>query len=414
MKNDPKTIQGTVEKLVFQAKGLVRANGFVIFIPDVLPGEEILFHLTEQKKSYGIGSLDQILTSHPLRRKPLCPYFGVCGGCSLQHVAYSQQLSFKTEWVSEALSHCLKITPEIDASGADKEWGYRQRILLHFDNSEELKIGYFARDNTTLIDIEQCPIFSEQPIELFQELKDFLSQCDGKAAGTIVVVKAKDKYLLKITFEIGKAPFLKLYRSWAGLTIEEKGKRRQAGEPFYVTDYMGLKTKISPFVFLQNYPEMGAKLYRDVVASLDDVGALDLYCGTGVLSLLAAKKALQVVGIEVNEDSIALAEDNKRLNGVENCNFFAGFVEELLPKIAKKTRARNWIINPPRQGLSQKVVEEILSFLPDKLIYISCMPQTLGRDLIHLQEKYKVVRSNIYDMFPQTTHVETMITLHRR
>jgi len=409
-----KTYRGTVQKLVFQGKGLVRLDNFVIFVPDVLPGEEIEFHLIEKKKSYGIGVVDQIVTAHPLRRKPVCPYFGRCGGCALQHAPYSEQLKFKTEWVEDALTHSLKDTLELKVAGADQEWSYRQRIVLHFEKDENLKIGYIARDNTTLLDITECPIFSEKPIPLFADLKNYLSQCEGRVSGSATVVKAENKYLLHIFFNEGKAAIPQLFDSWLGVTVKERGSIKEAGEQFYCTDYMGLKTKISASVFLQNYPEMASKLYRDVIGALDDKPTLDLYCGTGVLSLLVAKKAARVVGIEVSENSVRLAQENKRANGIENCDFFAGFVEEKLAKIQEKEGAKNWIINPPRQGLSQKVRELILSFLPEKIIYISCMPQTLGRDLVELQKKYKVVGSNMYDMFPQTTHVETMITLHRR
>jgi len=365
------TIQGVVEKLVFGGQGLIRHKGMVVFVADVVPGEEVIVRITQKKRSYLVATLEQVVTQVPFRIQPKCSYFGVCGGCQLQHIAYTKQLEFKQQMVQEALrlEHPIEIVP------AQKQFAYRRKISLH---AREGKTGYYARDNVSLVAIDHCPIFTEESLVPFQNSLD----------GTIM-----------------KRPDGSLHRIKEG--CDKEG--------CFEEEVDGLKIYTSPRVFLQNYPEQSLLLYHDVLAIMKRLApkaaVLDLYCGVGILSLLAARQGHNVVGIECNKQAVKCAKKSALTNGCRDVTFVAGMVEQQLLREVKKRAFDVWIVNPPRQGLSEQVIDHILACQPPFLIMISCMPPTLARDLKKLA-MYEMVEIKAYDMFPQTTHVETMVVLH--
>jgi len=400
--------QATCEKVVFGGKGLIRHDGMVVFVDDVLPGEEITFELTKQKKNYGEGKLVEVVSPSPDRVAPKCPYFGVCGGCQLQHMAYTRQAQAKREWVGEALCHKTGFSGPVTIIRAEKEWEYRKKITLHFDASGTL--GYYARDNQTLLNIDFCPIFSEEA-GLFAKVKKFLEGNDCE--GALTVFKSKRGPLLRFSFPYRVPELLQkreLDCAWSLESPRECIVRGVLEEEVLID---GLKITVSPKAFIQNYPEQSLNIYRDVVAAATSDRVLDLYCGIGILSALMARKGKEVVGIEISREAVLLAEKNARANNVPHLRFICGPVEA---KLSEKYKTfPTWIVNPPREGLEPRVVKTILDFQPEKLIYISCNPMTLKRDVERLvQNHYTIIGAKAYDMFPQTTHVETMVSLERR
>ncbi len=367
-------VQASVQKLVFGGKGLIRHQGWVIFVADVIPDEVVVVRITAKKKSYFEAELLEVVEPSPLRVKPPCPYFGTCGGCQLQHIAYEGQIAYKKEWLIDALERALKCTVDfpVDITPAKKEWCYRQKVTLHGK-----ECGFYARDNTTILPIERCLIFSE---------KSFSSVRAKEAEHTVVMRNSQD--------------------DWAFMA----GGKIEGDRAIFEREIEGLRFFFSPKVFVQNNPEMALILYKDVLAKVAPGPILDLYCGVGILSLLAAREGRQVLGVELDGDAISLAKKSAQENKIQNIEFYAMACEKI--QTLPITQYGTWIVNPPRTGLSEKVVEIITKNKPKELIYISCMPATLARDLkVLCQSGYTIRRAHVYDMFAETCHLESVIYL---
>ena len=421
-----KTLRGTVEKLIFGGSGLIRHEGWVIFVPDVVVGEEVEVVLLEKKKSYFLAGLVQVIKKSALRIVPHCPYFGTCGGCQLQHLQYEEHLRLKEEWLEDAFERIAKISLrekivcKIACISANSQWGYRRKITLHVRKGQ---VGYFKRDNHTLLEISSCPLFASDP-GFFGEIREVLSWFDGKEAidAEIAVLRSSTgKVSLRFCFTTplpenaqtvyarAKATFL----NWDHLWFEDS--KSPANENFLEEVVEGLTIFSSPRVFIQNYPEQSMQIYNDVLAQLNDSEpVLDLYSGIGILSLLIARSGKKVLGVELNQESVLLAKKSASINGLDDATFLSSFAEDI-DRIKGLSRYKTWIINPPRTGLSPKVAQIILKFKPKRVIYISCMPPTLARDVKLLcDDKYTLEKISAYDMFPQTTHLETVVSLVSR
>jgi 23S rRNA (uracil1939-C5)-methyltransferase len=407
--------QGKVEKLVFLGKGLIRKEGFVIFVDGVLPGEEVLFSITKKKKSWAEGELLEVLQKSPSRTLPRCPYFGKCGGCTLQHMEYEAQAAAKAEWVTSPLCRIFKESHLHTFVKAKKTYGYRRHCTLHFHvENGKVTLGYFQKDNFTLLDIDYCPIFDEEERELFSDLKYFVQKFSKDTKGHVTVLKVQDGFFLRFSIIEPKSGLRideeAIPERWKSLKIGKK----IFGEKEYRETIAGLEIALSSGIFLQNYPEMSLALYDDVVEAASISPILELYSGVGILSLLLAKAGLEVTSIEWNENAVALARENFRRNRL-NATLYAAAVEEKIISLVEKKEFPTWIVNPPRDGLSDKVVNTILRFLPERLIYISCMPPTLARDVEKLSKgQYSPKRIQAYDMFPQSTHIETLLVLEKK
>ncbi|HXF28388.1 MAG TPA: class I SAM-dependent RNA methyltransferase [Chlamydiales bacterium] len=430
------SIEAQVEKVVFQGKGLIRHQGWVIFVDDVVPGDFVRVKICEKKKSYFIGTLEAIITPQSKLRvsSPRCPYFGRCGGCQLQHMTYEAQCSLKKEWVNGALSHGISMPSIIDLIPASHEWQYRRKVTMHFEwhktgaNAGVYTIGYVARDARTLLDVKVCPIFVHENDPIIADVRAFLSSIEGypHLKGNVSILKTDGKngqqqFLLRFLFEPHLPDYLKeknraelhLPDSWQTVWFESPPESVRIGEDETVVDAMGLKTFISPHIFLQNFPEESAKLYDYVVSLIPPhARVLDLYCGSGLLTQLIAKRAEFVLGIELNRKAIEFAKKSAALNHCNNVQFIAAAAEEVLKKAYEKSAFDVCVLNPPRVGLSEEVVQIISEKKPKELVYISCYPSTLARDIQRLQQhQYQVTRGQSYDMFPQTTHMETVVCL---
>ncbi len=358
-------LRARVEKLVFGGKGLIRHEGWVIFVADVIAGELVEVALTAKKKSYFEANLLSVIEPSKYRVEPLCPYFGSCGGCQLQHMAYSEQLRVKREWLIDQLKLPKEI--EVGITPSSKEWFYRRKVVLHGK-----ECGFYARDNKTIIPIERCLIFSERG---FGEIR-------AKAHSDRVTVLRDDDDSFSVTAGVQQ-------REIEGLQI------------FYTSS-----------VFTQNNPEQALQIYKDVREYLTTQPTIELYSGIGIFSLLASQKVEKVLGVELNKEAVALAKKSQKANGIENATFLAKPCEKLTDN--ECSGYKQWIVNPPRTGLTDTVREFICRHKPDTLIYISCNPATLARDYKTLEASgYTIKKGQVYDMFAQTSHLETVVYLAR-
>lgn len=420
---NPSPLQGNVSKLAFGGEGIVKNNGQVVFIPFTAPGDRIAYELTQVKKNFAFGKLAEILNPSPLRQQARCPYFTKCGGCQLQHLPYDVQAETKAQWVVETLQRIGQITPEsvLPIVKAPQEWNYRRHITLTLKIVQRVwKAGYTAVDQDFL-PVEVCPIFLELDHPLLRNLQQCLhalEAIEGNEGRAIVMKTSSGAFVLVFHFAsmpANIAVFLdQLQRTnpLQGLRVEADGKILKRGDLTCQMQVENLTIQFSPQAFVQNYPEQSLKIYQNVreLAS-SSTYVLDLYCGIGISSLLLAQKGHAVTGIESNPLAIEYANRNKALNQL-SATFLTADVKNVLTSHLKK-KVDLLLVNPPRIGLDPSVVQQILKAPPERLIYISCMPSTLARDLKLLSPRYHLKSVQAFDMFPQTYHVETLALLER-
>jgi 23S rRNA (uracil1939-C5)-methyltransferase len=362
-----------IEDIAFGGKGVGREQGKAVFVPYTIENETVSAEIVREKKQFADAELVEVKQKSPDRVEPLCPYFGRCGGCAYQHVSYEHQLAIKWRQVRDALQRIgkLKDVPMRPIIPSLKQYAYRNRITVH---AQESVIGFFRRDSHRLIDIENCPISSDEVNRALAELRARSYVRDG---------------------------------------------------------HYTLRASTSPRVFFQTNDAVANKL-RDLVVDLvppNQQLLIDGYCGAGFFAKALLDKFERVIGIDWDKFAIAAAKENVS----EKETYIAGDVEEELQKvgavhpngpfcanapgdgrlrsIAPTSKRTTIIVDPPATGLSENVCKAIIDLAPATLIYVSCNPPTLARDLRELQEKFIVESVTPLDMFPQTAEIEVLVHL---
>lgn len=361
-----------IEDLTSSGEGVGTLEGKKVFVDGALPGEQVEIEVTEVKKRYLKAKLLKVTNPSPARVSPICPLFGICGGCQLMHLSYSEQLNWKRKRVSDALKRIggLDVMVEPCAPSPD-QLGYRNKVHLH-------QGGYHKRHSHEIVPIDRCYIHN--PI----------------GEKMLPLAKNSGEAIIKTALASGE------------VLVEIDGR---SNLPF-ITEQLGpLRFKIGPRDFFQVNPKQAYQLYQKAIgcAKLDrSTRVLDAYCGVGCLSLFAALEAKEVLGIEIEESAVISARENGKLNGISNASFTCGRVEKQLPKLGSFDTI---FLNPPRGGVEPQVIATLLKHPPQRLIYISCDPATLARDLKLLQGGFIIEKAFPFDMFPQTVHVETLVEL---
>ncbi len=358
--------------LTSSGEGVARQDGKAIFIDGALPGETVEAEIIQSKKRFSKARLSTILEPSSHRVEPICPLFGTCGGCQIMHLAYPAQLKWKTSRLQNTLQRIAKInTPVQPTIASPDQLYYRHKIQLHNG-------GFYKRQTHTTVPISKCYIHNqagdaelaqvkncrEATIRTSSTTKETLLICNGKPNKTHITEK-----LLGLTFQI------------------------------------------SPHDFFQINPRQASQLYEKALqlANLTSKSrVLDAYCGVGTLTLLAAQKSQEVIGVESGRTAIQNARKNAELNNITNAAFYCDLVEN---KIASLGTFDTVFLNPPRDGLDPKILQELLQNPPQTLIYISCDPATLARDLSQLHSTFDIDYVQPFDLFPQTSHVETLVQL---
>ncbi len=415
-------ITGEITSLAFGGKGILRANNLVVFVPFAAPGERVRVRITKEHKRFAEGELIEILTPSPERLAPSCTHYGRCGGCQLQHITYAAQLQQKQTFVTDALQRIGKITLDkpVSITCADPIWGYRRHIHLSLSASEgsacegRYQAGYVCIDGATHLPTKQCPIFLPGELDMLTLVQELIP-VEGEAR--LGIYKNAKQFILAYDFS-GKFPSnlqtiahkqLGGKKNIQGIVARGRNKTKIWGDIGGKFAIDGLQIAFTPLAFVQNHPKQSANIYRNIVA-LAGQTVLDLYCGIGALSLLLAQKGRAVTGVESSAEAIRLAILNASANDLE-----ATFICEEVAKIAQELLKKNWdtvVVNPPRTGLDPNTRETLLQARPRQILYLSCMPATLARDIASAQQAgYRVHSCQAYDMFPQTTHVETLVEL---
>lgn len=424
-------ISGTITGLAFGGEGILRHDELVVFVPFTAIGDRITCKIVKQKKSYAFAELVEILEPSSDRNKPACPYFGTCGGCQLQHLKYQTQLNYKKQCVEDGLQRIGGMPINLPQTIPSKaQWAYRRRIALTLrpNGKGSFSTGYIAHDGSSLLEIDHCPIFTKADDPIISQVSACARNLNAASSseGKVMILKHEitGKYLISFHFEAiphnGKEViehFMGTYQSWAGVRLNAPGFKQVYGTATSTLHLEGLTFRYSPEAFIQNHPEQSAAIYRtlrQIARQSPCQTILDLYCGIGITSILIAQEGKRVIGVESNGNAVQLAFQNAQINNVKTASFLKGDVKKTLPKLLKKHPDAQVIINPPRQGMEKDVVIMILEQPPSEVVYISCMPSTLARDIKDLKRVYEIREIQSYDMFPQTAHVETLVYLEKR
>ena len=381
------------ERLDHFGRGIGRVLGKIIFVPNLFPSEEALVKIVLNKKKYMVGEVIQLIKKSSDRIESNCPYESC--GCSLKSIKYEKTLEFKKNKVINILKKygdLENVVKEIFSS--DNIYGYRNKISLKVKGG---KLGYFKNGSNELIEINRCAIASKKSNEII----NVLNECDLSKAREIII-KDFGEVMIIINGDMN----IELLKPFSdSIYINDKlvyGKEN-------VIAYLGdLKFYVSKDSFFQVNMNIALKLYNKVLEYLDSGdNVLDLYCGTGTISLFLSKYFDRVIGIEINEEAVRCANLNKKLNHISNAEFICGDASKKIHHL--KFQADSIVVDPPRSGLTSDGINDILKINPKKLVYVSCDPMTLARDLKLLKSNYEVKEVTLFDMFPWTYHVESVV-----
>lgn len=445
--NDPLSpIILQINDLGSHGEGVGRHQELAIFVEGALPGERVEVELSKRQARYGRGKLLRVLEPSEERRDPSCPLFGSCGGCQLMHLSYEAQLDIKRKRVITALERIARLK-EVSVSPCHPsplKLGYRNKIQLPIKNSSEgLSLGLYAVGSHDLIPIERCQIHCQQGEEVFTKIQTLVKASGIQAYSPphqgelrhLLIRTAMNREEVLVIIVTATPPSENLRRLAKQIleshplvkgvvaNINADPTNVILGQHYvclegadHIHEWLGaLKFKISPASFFQVNPAQAVKLYERALA-LSEVSAqevvIDAFCGVGTLALYFARHAKAVVGIESVAAAIADAKVNAQLNGITNARFHCARAENFIRQVKD---ASLLLLNPPRKGCDPALLEQVGRLAPSRIIYISCDPATLARDLaILLPFGYIIQTIEPFDMFPQTAHVETLAMLRRK
>ena len=382
-----------IEKLDHFGRGIAKVNNIPIFVENSLIGEEVEILITKEKKNYMEGVVIDYIKKSPLRVKSNCPYYDKCGGCDLLHLSYIEQLKYKENKVKEIIKKFSGLEC-INNIVSSKQFNYRNKITLQVKNG----IGYFQKKSNDIINIDNCLLVDNKINEIINKLKK-IDVSDVKK----IVVRVTNLESMVVFY--GKIN-LKIDLDVDTIIINDKVFK---GNGYIREEINDFKFIISPTSFFQVNNIGMINIYNKVLEYVDGGNVLDLYCGTGTIGIYVSKKANKVLGIELNKEAIKDALINKKLNNINNIDFISGDVGTILSE--NNFKADIVIVDPPRAGLDNKSIDNIIKIRPRKIIYVSCDPVTLARDLNILKEKYDVIEITPFDMFGNTYHVECVCLL---
>ena len=449
-KNDLVTLE--IEDCGIDGEGIGKADGFTVFVKDAVIGDTVTAKIIKAKKNYGYGRLMEVLKPSPYRVEPKCEFARQCGGCQLQALSYDQQLVFKTNKVKGHLERIGGFTdiPMEPIIGMDELFHYRNKAQFPVGRNKEGKIvtGFYAGRTHNIIENRDCALGVAENKEVLDRVIAHMekygiepyNEATGKGLVRHVLIRygyftkevmvclilngnklPKEEQLVKSLCEIP---------GMTSITINVNKKRSNVilGEEIcllwgqeYITDRIGdISYQISPLSFYQVNPMQTQKLYAKALEYADLHGqetVWDLYCGIGTISLFLAQKAKFVRGVEIVPAAIENAKENAKLNGLENTEFFVGKAEEVLPREYKKNGvyADVIVVDPPRKGCDETLLETMIEMNPDRIVYVSCDSATLARDLKYLCERgYELRKVCPVDQFGMTVHVETVVLLSQQ
>ncbi|MCG3402658.1 23S rRNA (uracil(1939)-C(5))-methyltransferase RlmD [Staphylococcus massiliensis] len=448
-KND--VMQGRVVDLTHVGHGVVKVDRYPIFVPHALIDEDIEFKVIKVKKNFAIGKLNEVTTASDNRVTPPCVYYSKCGGCQLQHMNYESQLEMKFNQVYNLFTRKgsfkdLKINQPI---GMEHPWHYRNKSQLPVgtDQSGDVKMGFYRQRSHDIIDMDTCLIQHDVQNALMVSIKKWLNELNVsiyneqlksglvrhviirashyKDAQMVIFVtngkkfKALDTLIKRISthYPSVKSIIHNINTSHSNVIM---GKKSQVmyGDSVIEDDLDNLTFEIGDRSFYQINVTQTEKLYRKAIEYAGLTGneiVIDAYCGIGTIGLYMAPHANHVYGVEVVESAIEDAKLNRERNGIQNIDFEAGKAEEIIIKWQQEGLKPDVVmVDPPRKGCDQTFINTLLELQPKRIVYISCNPSTQARDAERLSDSYDLQEITPVDMFPHTTHIETVALFERK
>jgi 23S rRNA (uracil1939-C5)-methyltransferase/tRNA (uracil-5-)-methyltransferase len=382
-----------IDNLTNEGAGVARVDGWVVFIPFTLAGELVKCRVFRNHKNYSEADLIEVLEPAPNRVAPKCALFGQCGGCQYQHLAYTEQLQSKQRQVAELLKHMAKIEhPVREVIPSPVEYGYRSKITPHFHRPKSGGIGAigFLRAHTrnAMVDVEHCPIaMPELNAQLAAVRERARANSDTFRNGATLLMRAAQNGVLTRSDEIA------------------------------IEDVDGIRFEFQAGDFFQNNPFILPKFVRHAIDEAKATGAkhlVDAYCGSGLFAISAARDFEQVIGVEISESAVKKAAHNAEINSLTNCRFIAADAQHVFKDVPHAGAETVVLIDPPRAGCSPEFLQQLFAFGPKGVVYVSCNPATQMRDLVLFTEAgYQLGTVQPFDLFPQTKHLECVMTLSR-
>ena len=384
-----------------KGRGIARINEKIVFVEDALIGEKVNVEIIKDNKKYMEAKVIKRLETSKDRCNSNCMYYDKCGGCNISSLSYENQLKFKKEKVIDIFNKYLNmiINPDIIKTS---EYNYRNKIVLHVIDG---KIGYYEKNTNKLVEIDKCLLATESINSIIKLIKDNL---DLKEVSKIMIRNTYKETMVAFDGTINIDKLIKVLDIVDSIYVNDKlvkGKDRIIEK---LGDYLFYISKDS---FFQVNTKQAYNLYNQVLefANLNEKDiVLDLYCGTGTIGIFLSKYCKKVIGIEINKSAVEDANNNKKLNNINNIAFIND-TASIISKIDNK--ANVVILDPPRSGLDKLTTNTLIENRVDKIVYVSCDPMTLARDIKNLRFVYEIKDIKIFDMFAQDYHVETVILL---
>lgn len=444
-------INGLIEKVKFPNKGImyIEEERIPVLVPDTFPGQKVRVRLQRKRKGTWEGRALEHLENPAHFVKPSCEYFGLCGGCAMQHLSYENQLKHKHEQVQTLLQNAgVTGYEDMGILGSPSEWAYRNKMEFSFGDACKdgpMTLGMHRKNSTfDIITVDGCKIVDEDfnmilrfvlryaqsfnlPFYKKKIHEGFLrylivrrSETTGDLLINIVTTTQRDfdftelaNYLVDLGTKGKIAGILHTYSDTLADAVKPDSTRVLYGKDAFTETILGLQFNISPYSFFQTNTKGAELLYKTALDMPQDITSkvvFDLYSGTGTIAQIMATKAKEVYGIEIVEEAVEKAKENAKLNDLTNCHFVAGDVLKEVENFHVKPELI--VLDPPREGIHPKAIDKIIGFDAKELLYISCKPTSLARDLpVFEQSGYKVEKVCCVDMFPHTHHVETIAYL---
>mgnify|MGYP004639670403 CR=1 FL=1 len=438
-----------IEKTEFPSVGISEFEGKKLYIKGAFPGQTVKGTVKKKRDTYADVKLVEVLEKAPYEIEAPCPHFGVCGGCSSQNLTYEKQLELLSDEVCELFEDKdIPMGMYLGVKGSENTWEYRNKMEFTFGDLEkggELTLGMHMKGKSFgVLTVDNCMIVDEDfrkvltvTVEYFrkQNLPYYRVMKREGYLRHLVVRKASNTGELmvnlvtttQIDFDLSGYTELLKSQTYKGKLVSVLHTENDSfsdavvpekvnilyGRDYIIEELLDLKFKISPFSFFQTNSRGAESLYsivRDFMGNGDNKVVFDLYCGTGTIGQIAAHNAKKVIGLELIEEAVEAAKENAKLNGLDNCEFIAGDVAETIKQV--KVKPDIIILDPPRSGVSPKALDYVIKFNAKEIIYVSCNPKTMVDNLeTLLAAGYKVEKSKVKDMFPNTPHAETVVKL---
>ncbi|MGD9309923.1 MAG: 23S rRNA (uracil(1939)-C(5))-methyltransferase RlmD [Desulfosarcina sp.] len=450
-------IECEVTDVAFGGKGLAKINGFAVFIDQAVTGDRVAARIIRKKRNHAQAVVQRLLTPSPLRVDPPCPYSGYCGGCKWQFVDYDHQLQLKRRHVAESLAHIAMLdqTTVHPTLASEKMFGYRNKMEFSCSDRRWLlphEMGTGADISFALglhvpgtfhkvLDTRACLLQPDLGNRLLNAVRSYMRtsaqpvyglrshegfwrflmlrhsvSCDQWMVNVVTAFEDRDAVLplaaeLRERFPAVVSVVNNITAKRSGVAIGQR-EILLAGKPALKDRIGSFAFEISANSFFQTNTHGAQQLYQTVQrysALKGDETVLDLYCGTGTIAIWLARQAREVIGLEMVESAVADAQKNCLANGVSNCRFILGDIKKTLATIDAKPDLL--VIDPPRAGMHKRVLKQVLDMAPRKIVYVSCNPTTMARDLAELKRLYAVAEVQPVDMFPHTFHIESVARL---